>query len=100
MTRADELHAVARQLVLLTAIVESLASSLQSPQDGPELEDDAPVVPVDDRGAPGKGNATASGTAASPGNLPAHPERPMDRTGLPLCTCPPCVTERAEGRRP
>lgn len=49
MTRAElvrDLDAVTRHLVLLTALVENLATSVRSPQEGPDLEDDAPVVPT------------------------------------------------------
>ncbi|MBP7675907.1 MAG: hypothetical protein KBB14_06250 [Thermoanaerobaculia bacterium] len=49
------------------ALVENLALSVRSPQDGPEPEDDAPAGPT---------------------------------SGLPVCTCPPCLAERASGRRP
>jgi len=48
VTRAElarDLDAVTRHLVLLTALVESLAFTLQRPQDGLDDEDDAPVVP-------------------------------------------------------
>lgn len=81
MSRASlsrELETVARQLVILTAIVESLSASLRSPQDGLKRGDD-PDVGLD--GA----RATAPGPA---------------RLGLPPCQCPPCVAERAEGKRP
>lgn len=49
MTRtelSEELAVVTRTLVLAAAVLESLATSLRSPQDGLELEDDAPAVPV------------------------------------------------------
>ena len=49
MTRAElarDLDAVTRHLVLLAALTENLAHSLRTPQDGPEEEDDAPVVPA------------------------------------------------------
>ena len=49
MSRPDlarELDAVTRHLVLLAALTESLARSVRRPQDGPDDEDDAPVVPV------------------------------------------------------
>jgi hypothetical protein len=49
LTRADlarDLDAVARSLALSAAVLESLATSLRSPQDGPDLDDDAPAVPV------------------------------------------------------
>ncbi len=49
MKRAEltrDLDAVTRHLVLLTALVESLATSVRSPQEGADLEDDAPVVPA------------------------------------------------------
>lgn len=103
MKRADlsrDLDAVARSLVLAAAVIENLAFSLQSPQDGLDDEEARDIGPVPDRGSPGKVNAAVPRTAASPEELPAHPERPMDGTGLPPCSCPPCVTERAEGRRP
>ena len=64
---AAELDAVTRHLVILAALVENLARSVRTPQDGPEPEDDAPVAPA---------------------------------AGLPVCTCPPCLAERASGRRP
>lgn len=70
MSRPDlavELDAVTRHLVLLAALVENLARSFRSRQDGPEPADDAPVAPA---------------------------------AGLPVCTCPPCLAERASGRRP
>ena len=70
MSRPDlarELDAVHRHLVLLTALVESLAVSVRTPQDGPDPEADAPVVPA---------------------------------VGMPDCTCPPCLAERARGARP
>jgi hypothetical protein len=70
VTRPDlaaELDAVTRHLVLLAALVENLARSVRSRQDGLEPKDDAPAAP------------------------PA---------GMPACTCPPCLEERATGRRP
>ena len=49
MTRAEllrDLDAVTRYFVLLAALTENLAHSLRTAQDGPELEDDASVVPA------------------------------------------------------
>ena len=49
MSRPDlarELAAVTRHLVLLAALVENLSRSVRRPQEGPDDEDDAPVVPA------------------------------------------------------
>ena len=70
MSRLDlarELDAVHRHLVLLTALVESLAAGVRTPQDAPEAD--------------------------------ALPDPRPDVT-MPVCTCPPCLAERARGRRP
>ena len=103
MTRPDlaaELDAVTRHLVLLAALVENLARSVRRPQDAPEPEDDAPVVPAGTRPATGKGKRAAHRRPAAPGDLPAAPKKRMDGTGMPACTCPPCLAERERGERP
>ena len=49
MTRAElaeELTVVTRQLAILTAVVESLAMSLRSPQDGLDSKDDQTPRPM------------------------------------------------------
>lgn len=81
MSRPDlaaELDAVTRHLVLLAALVENLARSVRRPQDGPDGEH-----------APHGGPDGARGATAR-----TAPE------ALPVCTCPPCLAERASGRRP
>ena len=81
MTRpdlADELDAVTRHLVLLTALVESLAAGVRTPQDAPA---DGPAP----RGGPDGARGATAKTA---------PE------ALPVCTCPPCLAERERGERP
>ncbi len=59
MTRAQlarDLDAVHRHLVLLTAVVESLASGVSTPQGGPEPEAEPHLVRPYDVVAKGKGN--------------------------------------------
>jgi hypothetical protein len=103
MSRPDlaaELDAVTRHLVLLAALVENLSYSVRRHQDGPEAEDDAPVAPAGTRPATGKGKRAAHRRPSAPGDLPPSPERSTDGTGLPVCTCPPCLAERERGERP
>jgi hypothetical protein len=103
MSRPDlaaELDAVTRHLVLLAALVENLARSVRSRQDGPEARPDLAPVPVGSGAAPGKGNAGARRGPRAPGSFPGTQKRILDGTDLPVCTCPPCLAERASGRRP
>lgn len=103
MTRPDlaaELDAVTRHLVLLAALVENLARSVRRPQDDPDDEPAPHDGPAGTRPATGKGKRAAHRRPAAPGDLPAAPKKRMDGTGMPVCTCPPCLAERASGRRP
>ena len=103
MTRPDlaqELDAVTRHLVLLTALVENIASSVRRPQDDPDDEPAPHDGPDGTRGATGKGNPAARRRTRAPGDLPAAPKKRMDGTGMPACTCPPCLAERERGERP
>ncbi len=81
MTRAElerDLDAVTRHLVLLAALVENLAYSLRTPQDGPELEDDRPGALGRATATTGMGSAGAARRTANPGDLPATFERRPD----------------------
>ena len=75
---SDELDAVTRHLVLLAALVESLARSVRSPQDGPGAEADVAVVPGRWRRPTGKGNAAARLRTRTLADLPTTSKKRMD----------------------
>ncbi len=84
MTRAEllrDLDAVHRHLVLLTAVVESLAAGVRTPQDGPEPEAEHPLVRLYDVVATGKGSGVARRRPRTRGNLPAVAQKRRDMDG-------------------
>lgn len=84
MTRAEllrDLDAVHRHLVLLTAVVESLASGVRTPQGGPEPEAEHPLVRLYDVVATGKGSGVARRRTRARGDLPAVAQKRRDIGG-------------------